>query len=204
MTADELDGVATFYNLIFRRPVGRHVILVCDSVTCWIMGVRGAARARQGAARRSASARPPPTAVHAAADRLPGRLRPRAGADDRRRPPRRSRPRTLDACSSSGIRERWSGRSQRTSAPVASRSISTRLRARRRLRGGCAKPCGELTPTGGDARGQGVEPARPRRRRLPDRHEVELRADGADARRSEVPRLSTPTRWSRAPSRTAC
>jgi NADH-quinone oxidoreductase subunit E len=38
MTPDELDGVATFYNLIFRRPVGRHVILLCDSVTCWIMG----------------------------------------------------------------------------------------------------------------------------------------------------------------------
>lgn len=38
MTADELDGVATFYNLIFRQPVGRHVILLCDSVSCWIMG----------------------------------------------------------------------------------------------------------------------------------------------------------------------
>ena len=38
MTPDELDGVATFYNLIFRQPVGRHVILLCDSVTCWIMG----------------------------------------------------------------------------------------------------------------------------------------------------------------------
>lgn len=38
MTPDELEGVATFYNLIFRRPVGRHVILVCDSVSCWIMG----------------------------------------------------------------------------------------------------------------------------------------------------------------------
>jgi NADH-quinone oxidoreductase subunit E len=34
----ELEGVATFYNLLFRRPVGRHVILVCDSITCWIMG----------------------------------------------------------------------------------------------------------------------------------------------------------------------
>jgi len=30
--------VATFYNLLFRRPVGRHVILACDSVSCWIMG----------------------------------------------------------------------------------------------------------------------------------------------------------------------
>lgn len=38
MTAEELDGVATFYNLIFRRPVGRHVVFVCDSVSCWMMG----------------------------------------------------------------------------------------------------------------------------------------------------------------------
>ncbi len=38
MTREELDGVATFYNLVFRRPVGRHVVLVCDSVSCWIMG----------------------------------------------------------------------------------------------------------------------------------------------------------------------
>ncbi len=38
MTPDELDGVATFYNLIYRRPVGKHVILLCDSVSCWIMG----------------------------------------------------------------------------------------------------------------------------------------------------------------------
>jgi NADH-quinone oxidoreductase subunit E len=38
MTPVELDGVATFYNMIFRKPVGRHVILLCDSVSCWIMG----------------------------------------------------------------------------------------------------------------------------------------------------------------------
>jgi NADH-quinone oxidoreductase subunit E len=38
MTPDEIDGVASFYNLVFRRPVGRHIILVCDSVSCWIMG----------------------------------------------------------------------------------------------------------------------------------------------------------------------
>jgi NADH-quinone oxidoreductase subunit E len=38
MTPAELDGVATFYNLIFRKPVGKHIILVCDSVSCWIMG----------------------------------------------------------------------------------------------------------------------------------------------------------------------
>lgn len=38
MTPDELDGVATFYSLIFRKPMGKHVILLCDSVSCWIMG----------------------------------------------------------------------------------------------------------------------------------------------------------------------
>jgi len=38
MSPDELDNVATFYNLLFREPVGKHVILLCDSVSCWIMG----------------------------------------------------------------------------------------------------------------------------------------------------------------------
>jgi NADH-quinone oxidoreductase subunit E len=38
MTADELDSVATFYPFIFRKPVGRHVIYICDGVSCWIMG----------------------------------------------------------------------------------------------------------------------------------------------------------------------
>lgn len=38
MTTDELDAVATFYPFIFRSPVGRHVIFVCDSASCWIMG----------------------------------------------------------------------------------------------------------------------------------------------------------------------
>lgn len=38
MSVDELDNVATFYNLIYRQPVGEHVILLCDSVSCWIMG----------------------------------------------------------------------------------------------------------------------------------------------------------------------
>ncbi len=38
MTPAEVDNVATFYCLIFRRPVGRHVIYLCDSLSCWIMG----------------------------------------------------------------------------------------------------------------------------------------------------------------------
>lgn len=38
MTPEDVDGVATFYNMIFRKPVGRNVILVCNSVTCFMMG----------------------------------------------------------------------------------------------------------------------------------------------------------------------
>jgi NADH-quinone oxidoreductase subunit E len=40
MSGSDLDGVATFYNLIFRKPVGKHVVYLCDSVSCWIMGCR--------------------------------------------------------------------------------------------------------------------------------------------------------------------
>jgi NADH-quinone oxidoreductase subunit E len=38
MSTGALDAVATFYNLIFRQPVGRHVVMYCDSVSCYIMG----------------------------------------------------------------------------------------------------------------------------------------------------------------------
>ncbi len=38
MTPDELDSVATFYNLIYRKPVGRHVIHICNTISCWIVG----------------------------------------------------------------------------------------------------------------------------------------------------------------------
>jgi NADH-quinone oxidoreductase subunit E len=38
MSPAEVDSVATFYNLIFRKPVGRHVILLCDSISCYVMG----------------------------------------------------------------------------------------------------------------------------------------------------------------------
>lgn len=36
--ATDIEGVATFYNLIFRHPVGRHVIKMCDSVACFLTG----------------------------------------------------------------------------------------------------------------------------------------------------------------------
>jgi NADH-quinone oxidoreductase subunit E len=38
MTPAELDAVATFYAFIYRKPVGRHVIQICDSMVCWTTG----------------------------------------------------------------------------------------------------------------------------------------------------------------------
>ena len=34
MTPSEVDSVATFYNQIYRKPVGKHIILLCDSISC--------------------------------------------------------------------------------------------------------------------------------------------------------------------------
>lgn len=38
MAPAQLEAVATFYNLIYRQPVGNTVIHYCNSVTCWMMG----------------------------------------------------------------------------------------------------------------------------------------------------------------------
>lgn len=34
----QVEELATFYEMIYRRPVGRQVIHVCDSISCWAMG----------------------------------------------------------------------------------------------------------------------------------------------------------------------
>ncbi len=41
MSPASLDSIATFYNLIHRRPVGRHVVMICDSVSCFVMDGEG-------------------------------------------------------------------------------------------------------------------------------------------------------------------
>jgi NADH-quinone oxidoreductase subunit E len=38
LTRDEVDSTATFYNLLYRHPVGRHVIHLCDSFACYLTG----------------------------------------------------------------------------------------------------------------------------------------------------------------------
>lgn len=37
MSDAALDSIATFYNLIYRQPVGKHIVMVCDSVSCFVM-----------------------------------------------------------------------------------------------------------------------------------------------------------------------
>ncbi len=36
MSPLELEELATFYTFIYRSPVGKYVIHVCDSVVCWM------------------------------------------------------------------------------------------------------------------------------------------------------------------------
>ena len=73
VSPEAVDDVATFYSLIYRRPVGRHVILLCDSVI--VLGDGLPRRARPPVqtpghrAGRNDAGRP----VHAAAGRVPGR-----------------------------------------------------------------------------------------------------------------------------------
>jgi NADH-quinone oxidoreductase subunit E len=38
MTPLQIDELATFYTFIYREPVGKYVIHVCDSVICWMDG----------------------------------------------------------------------------------------------------------------------------------------------------------------------
>jgi NADH-quinone oxidoreductase subunit E len=37
LTPLQLDELATFYEMLYRRPVGERVIHVCDSISCWAM-----------------------------------------------------------------------------------------------------------------------------------------------------------------------
>ena len=40
MTPLELEELATFYDFIYREPVGKYVIHICDGVVCWMNGYR--------------------------------------------------------------------------------------------------------------------------------------------------------------------
>ncbi|MEE4355772.1 MAG: NADH-quinone oxidoreductase subunit NuoE [Desulfococcaceae bacterium] len=38
MSPLEVDELATFYTFLYREPVGKYVIHICDSVICWMDG----------------------------------------------------------------------------------------------------------------------------------------------------------------------
>ncbi|MFZ3208817.1 MAG: NADH-quinone oxidoreductase subunit NuoE [Geobacteraceae bacterium] len=38
LTHLQVEELATFYEMIYRRPVGKRVIHVCDSISCWSVG----------------------------------------------------------------------------------------------------------------------------------------------------------------------
>ena len=81
MSPTDLDSVATFYNLIFRKPVGRHVIMICDSVSCWIMGYDRMRKHLQRAPGNRAWRDDAGQSLYLAADRMPRMLRSCSGHD---------------------------------------------------------------------------------------------------------------------------
>jgi NADH-quinone oxidoreductase subunit E len=42
MTPLEIEELATFYDFIYRRPVGKYVIHACDGMVCWMFGKESA------------------------------------------------------------------------------------------------------------------------------------------------------------------
>ncbi len=38
VSAPEVEGVATFFNWFFRQPVGKKIIVTCDSISCYLGG----------------------------------------------------------------------------------------------------------------------------------------------------------------------
>lgn len=38
VAAPDAEGVATFFNWFFREPVGRKIVVVCDSISCYLAG----------------------------------------------------------------------------------------------------------------------------------------------------------------------
>jgi NADH-quinone oxidoreductase subunit E len=41
MSPAEIEGVATFFSHIYTRPLGKYVIFICDSISCWLAGYDG-------------------------------------------------------------------------------------------------------------------------------------------------------------------
>src|SRR5919106_352971 len=79
LTPAYLQSVASFYDLFATSPVGRHRVLVCHNITCWMRGGRRGSRGRR-APRRDLGGR----RVLRQGLRMPRRLRRRTDGLDRR------------------------------------------------------------------------------------------------------------------------
>jgi NADH-quinone oxidoreductase subunit E len=38
ISVEDVESVASFYSRVYRKPVGRNIILICDSMVCMMMG----------------------------------------------------------------------------------------------------------------------------------------------------------------------
>ena len=81
ISAAEVSGVATFYTMYKRRPVGDYHVGVCTNTLCAVMGGDADLRAAQGAPRRRQRRDHRPTAGHPRARRVQRGLRLRPGGD---------------------------------------------------------------------------------------------------------------------------
>ena len=185
LTPAYVKGVVTFYTMYHTHPVGRHFIQVCTTSPCNLCGAEDVVKAllqETGCGELGATSRR--RALHRDRGRVPRRLRLRHADHDQRRLHRE--------------RDAGAGRRHPAGVPVmgyphpsAPEGDAGPLEALRRRRGAHASTAGSSAAgtrrcskaLGDDARrdhrgGQGVRAARPRRRRLPDRPQVVVHAQG--------------------------
>lgn len=75
LTPLQVEELATFYEMIYRRPVGKRVIHVCDSISCWALGGGESHGAPGSGARHRNGANHGGRALYASALLLPRQLR---------------------------------------------------------------------------------------------------------------------------------
>jgi NADH-quinone oxidoreductase subunit E len=213
VTPLQVNEVVGYYSMLHRKPLGKYHVQVCTNISCLLW------------AATSFGSRPATSSASAIRKSRPtGRFRSKkwnaSGACSwapavqvnydfyhdvtpekldklldglRKEPEEISNPccTTNQSRSKSAVLTRRFGLpNSRRSIPI-SRTTATRRSKRRRH-----------DARADHRRGEGLQPARTRRRGFPHRDEVELRA--AHSRPSRSTSWSTPTRASRAPAKTAC
>ena len=126
MSAADLDGVATFYNLIFRKPVGRARDHALRQRELLDHGLRPHPRAFDRAPRNPIRGNHRRQSVYSVAHRVSRRVRPRAGHDDRQRSSwePRSGQRSTGSWRRASRHAYWRSRSPKTSRRMARLSTS--------------------------------------------------------------------------------